>query len=169
MGPAAAQAIEADLKEAAEERYLNYALSVITSRALPDVRDGLKPVQRRILYAMYQNLHLTAGCAAAQVARRSSATCSASTTRTATSRPTRRWCAWRRSSRCATRWCTARATSARSTATAPAAMRYTEARLTALAEELLARPRRTTPSPSAPTTTRTLDEPIVLPARSRSS
>jgi hypothetical protein len=35
------------LHEAAKERYLNYALSVITSRALPDVRDGLKPVQRR--------------------------------------------------------------------------------------------------------------------------
>lgn len=34
-------------------RYLNYALSVITSRALPDVRDGLKPVQRRIMYVMY--------------------------------------------------------------------------------------------------------------------
>ncbi|MFI5396190.1 MAG: DNA topoisomerase (ATP-hydrolyzing) subunit A [Candidatus Binatia bacterium] len=50
-----------DLGRAAEERYLAYALSVITSRALPDVRDGLKPVQRRILYAMYQNLHLTAG------------------------------------------------------------------------------------------------------------
>src|SRR5512132_4159142 len=50
-----------DLKRAAEERYLNYALSVITSRALPDVRDGLKPVQRRILYSIYQNLHLTAG------------------------------------------------------------------------------------------------------------
>ena len=33
-------------------------MSVITSRALPDVRDGLKPVQRRILYAMYNNLHL---------------------------------------------------------------------------------------------------------------
>ena len=46
MGPAAAPAIDADLKEAAEERYLNYALSVITSRALPDVRDGLKPVTR---------------------------------------------------------------------------------------------------------------------------
>jgi DNA gyrase subunit A len=61
MGPAAAPAIDADLKEAAEERYLNYALSVITSRALPDVRDGLKPVQRRILYSMFQNLHLTAG------------------------------------------------------------------------------------------------------------
>ena len=61
MGPAAAPLLETDLREAAEERYLNYALSVITSRALPDVRDGLKPVQRRILYAMYQNLRLTAG------------------------------------------------------------------------------------------------------------
>src|SRR3989475_11869683 len=50
-----------DLGSEAEERYLNYALSVITSRALPDARDGLKPVQRRILYAMYQNLRLTAG------------------------------------------------------------------------------------------------------------
>jgi DNA gyrase subunit A len=39
-------------------RYLNYALSVITSRALPDVRDGLKPVQRRILYTMYHDLRL---------------------------------------------------------------------------------------------------------------
>jgi DNA gyrase subunit A len=42
------------LHEAAEARYLNYALSVITSRALPDVRDGLKPVQRRILFTMWQ-------------------------------------------------------------------------------------------------------------------
>jgi|TARA_B100000315_G_scaffold93992_2_gene86485 DNA gyrase subunit A len=47
------------LHEAAQARYLNYALSVITSRALPDVRDGLKPVQRRILYTMWQQ-HLTA-------------------------------------------------------------------------------------------------------------
>jgi DNA gyrase subunit A len=43
-----------ELHEAAQARYLNYALSVITSRALPDVRDGLKPVQRRILYTMWQ-------------------------------------------------------------------------------------------------------------------
>jgi len=42
------------LHEIAQARYLNYALSVITSRALPDVRDGLKPVQRRILYTMWQ-------------------------------------------------------------------------------------------------------------------
>lgn len=47
------------LHETTQRRYLNYALSVIVSRALPDVRDGLKPVQRRILYAMYQNLGLT--------------------------------------------------------------------------------------------------------------
>src|SRR5690625_4113647 len=47
------------LHETTQRRYLNYALSVITSRALPDVRDGLKPVQRRILYAMYHNLGLT--------------------------------------------------------------------------------------------------------------
>ncbi len=38
----------------------NYALSVITSRALPDLRDGLKPVQRRILYAMWHDLHVSA-------------------------------------------------------------------------------------------------------------
>ena len=46
------------LQETARKRYLNYALSVITSRALPDIRDGLKPVQRRILFAMFNNLNL---------------------------------------------------------------------------------------------------------------
>ena len=49
---------EASLVEEAQRRYLNYAVSVITARALPDVRDGLKPVQRRILYAMHSDLHL---------------------------------------------------------------------------------------------------------------
>ena len=43
---------EVDLKKTMEESYIDYAMSVIASRALPDVRDGLKPVQRRILYAM---------------------------------------------------------------------------------------------------------------------
>lgn len=46
------------LHETARERYLSYALSVITSRALPDIRDGLKPVHRRILYAMHSSLRL---------------------------------------------------------------------------------------------------------------
>ncbi len=48
------------ISQETRERYLLYALSVITARALPDVRDGLKPVQRRILYTMYHDLHLTA-------------------------------------------------------------------------------------------------------------
>lgn len=48
------------ISQETRKRYLNYAMSVITSRALPDVRDGLKPVQRRILFAMYDGLHLTA-------------------------------------------------------------------------------------------------------------
>ncbi len=50
--------LDASLQEEARRRYLNYALSVITSRALPDVRDGLKPVQRRILYAMFHDEHV---------------------------------------------------------------------------------------------------------------
>ncbi len=58
--PASAVIEDVALAEAARSRYLNYALSVITSRALPDVRDGLKPVQRRILYAMWHDLHVTA-------------------------------------------------------------------------------------------------------------
>ena len=45
---------EVDLKERMETFYIDYAMSVIASRALPDVRDGLKPVQRRILYAMIE-------------------------------------------------------------------------------------------------------------------
>ncbi len=51
---AAAASQPVNLKDALEERYLAYALSTIMSRALPDVRDGLKPVHRRILYAMQQ-------------------------------------------------------------------------------------------------------------------
>src|SRR5437763_8440368 len=48
------------ITQEARRRYLNYALSVISSRALPDVRDGLKPVQRRILYTMFNDLLLRA-------------------------------------------------------------------------------------------------------------
>src|SRR5205085_6143845 len=50
--------LPASIVEETRHRYLTYALSVITSRALPDVRDGLKPVQRRILYCMYHELSL---------------------------------------------------------------------------------------------------------------
>ena len=45
---------EIDLKKTMEKSYIDYAMSVIASRALPDVRDGLKPVQRRVLYSMIE-------------------------------------------------------------------------------------------------------------------
>jgi topoisomerase-4 subunit A len=57
-----------DLKGALEERYLAYALSTITQRALPDARDGMKPVHRRILFAMRQ-LRLDPGAAFKKSAR----------------------------------------------------------------------------------------------------
>src|SRR5476649_3063161 len=50
--PEPAEIHEVMLRDALEERYLAYALSTITQRALPDVRDGLKPVHRRILFGM---------------------------------------------------------------------------------------------------------------------
>jgi topoisomerase-4 subunit A len=59
---------EIALREALEERYLAYALSTIMHRALPDARDGLKPVHRRLLYAMRQ-LHLDPGAAFKKCAR----------------------------------------------------------------------------------------------------
>ena len=47
-----------NLDQEMRQSYLDYAMSVIVSRALPDARDGLKPVHRRILYAMYELLSL---------------------------------------------------------------------------------------------------------------
>ena len=50
--------VRRDIKFEMENCYLDYAMSVIVSRALPDIRDGLKPVHRRILYAMHdEGLH----------------------------------------------------------------------------------------------------------------
>ncbi|HHY57070.1 MAG TPA: DNA gyrase subunit A, partial [Chloroflexi bacterium] len=49
----------ADITQEMQTAYLDYAMSVIVARALPDVRDGLKPVHRRILYAMWHDLSLT--------------------------------------------------------------------------------------------------------------
>ena len=48
------QVHEVDLEKTMKESYIEYAMSVIASRALPDVRDGLKPVQRRVLYSMIE-------------------------------------------------------------------------------------------------------------------
>lgn len=57
-GGGGANEIRGDLAEEARRKYLNYALSVITARAIPDVRDGLKPVARRILFTMFHELRL---------------------------------------------------------------------------------------------------------------
>ena len=48
------QIISTEYSELMQKAYIDYAMSVIVSRALPDVRDGLKPVQRRTLYDMYE-------------------------------------------------------------------------------------------------------------------
>ena len=57
------------LSDEAQRLYMNYARSVIMSRALPDVRDGLKPVQRRILFCMHHDLHLNPDSRFAKCAR----------------------------------------------------------------------------------------------------
>ena len=50
----AEQIVKTEYSEVMQKSYIDYSMSVITARALPDARDGLKPVQRRVLYAMDQ-------------------------------------------------------------------------------------------------------------------
>ena len=95
-----------DLQDEMRQSYLSYALSVIVERALPDVRDGMKPVHRRVVYAMYDGGYRP---------DRGYNKCSrvvgdvmASTTRTATPPSTTPWCVWPSRGRCATCSSTAR-------------------------------------------------------------
>ena len=151
-----------DLSEAAEQRYLAYALSVITSRALPDVRDGLKPVQRRILYAMYQNLRLTAGTRP----RKSAAVVGEVLGKY---HPHGDVAAYEAMVRLAQPFALryplvhGEGNFGSLDGDSPAAMRYTEARLTAIAEELLRDIRHETVD-FRENYDATLREPIVLPA-----
>jgi DNA gyrase subunit A len=151
-----------DLQSAAEERYLNYALSVITARALPDARDGLKPVQRRILYAMYQNLHLTAGSRA----RKSAAVVGEVLGKY---HPHGDLAAYEAMVRMAQSFALryplvhGEGNFGSLDGDSPAAMRYTEARLTAIAEEML-RDIRSDTVDFRDNYDATLREPMVLPA-----
>ena len=90
--------------------YIEYAMSVIVGRALPDVRDGLKPVHRRILYAMYED-NLTS-----DRPFKKSATCVGDVLGRyhphGDASVYDAWCAWPRISPCAICWWTATATSA---------------------------------------------------------
>jgi DNA gyrase subunit A len=151
-----------DLQSAAEERFISYALSVITSRALPDVRDGLKPVQRRILYAMYQNLHLGAGARA----RKSAAVVGEVLGKY---HPHGDLAAYEAMVRMAQPFALryplvhGEGNFGSLDGDSPAAMRYTEARLSAIAEELLRDIRHDTVD-FRDNYDATLREPIVLPA-----
>ena len=145
------------------KRYLNYALSVISSRALPDARDGLKPVQRRILYAMYDGLGLTADSKYVKCARITGDTCGRL-------HPHGNSACYEALVRMAQDF------SLRYPLVAgwgnfgsimglpPAAERYTEARLTLLAEQLMNELRYETVD-FRPTYDNAMQEPVVLPAR----
>ena len=104
-----------DLEEEMKRSYIDYAMSVIVARALPDVRDGLKPVHRRILFSMYE-----AGNTADKPFKKSARTVGdvlGRSTHTATVPFTTRWCGWRRTLPSVTHSFRARATTAPLTAT----------------------------------------------------
>ena len=97
-----------DVKKEIETAFLDYSMSVIVSRALPDVRDGLKPVHRRILYTMHER-----GNDPSHAYRNPPiplVRCWALTTPTATHRSMTPWYVWHRTSRCAIRWWMVRVT-----------------------------------------------------------
>ena len=89
-----------NIDEEMQQAYLDYAMSVIVARALPDARDGLKPVHRRILYAMY-DMGMRPDLPSKKSARIVGEVW-ASTIRTGTWRFMMPWPAWRRISPCAT-------------------------------------------------------------------
>ena len=116
MAEIAREILPVNLEDEMRQSYLDYAMSVIVGRALPDVRDGLKPVHRRVLHAMRElgnDWNKAYKKSRARRRRRHRQIPPARRHR----RVRRAWCAWRSRSRCATCWSTARATSARSTAT----------------------------------------------------
>ena len=156
-----------DLAEEARRRYLNYALSVITSRALPDVRDGLKPVQRRILYAMwnderhrhdakYRKCAKVVGTVMGQYHPHGDTAIYDALVRMAQDFSLRYPLV------------DGHGNFGSLDGDSPAAMRYTECRLAALADRAARRARAEDGRRSGRTTTARRFEPIVLPARSRS-
>ncbi len=91
-----------DIDSEMRQSYLDYAMSVIVARALPDARDGLKPVQRRILYAMY-DMGIRPNSTFKKSAR-IVVMCWANTIRMAIWLSMKRWPEWHRISRFAIRW-----------------------------------------------------------------
>jgi len=155
--------LPANLAEEARRRYLNYALSVITSRALPDVRDGLKPVQRRILYGMYKDHRLTSDAKYQKSAK-------VVGTIMGQYHPHGDTAIYDALVRMAQEWSLryplidGHGNFGSLDGDAPAAMRYTECRLDAIASQLLDEIASRTVD-FRPTYDGTLSEPIVVPAR----
>jgi DNA gyrase subunit A len=151
------------LSQETRRRYLNYALSVITSRALPDVRDGLKPVQRRIMYVMYHDLHLAAGAKPRKCAKICGDT-------TGNYHPHGEAAVYEALVRLAQDFTLreplvdGQGNFGSVLGLPPAAARYTEARLTAVADLLMDELRYQTVE-MRPNYDATRDEPVVLPAK----
>jgi len=145
------------------ERYLRYALSVITSRALPDVRDGLKPVHRRILYTMYNDLRLHFEGRPAKCAKITGAV-------TGNYHPHGTIAAYDALVRMAQDWVMflplihGQGNFGSVDGDPPAAERYTEAKLSAACDALLSELRQQTVD-MRPTYDNTSVEPVVLPAQ----
>jgi DNA gyrase subunit A len=152
----------ASIVEETRRRYLTYALSVISSRALPDVRDGLKPVQRRILYCMSHELNLHADRRPAKCARISGDVMGKY-------HPHGSSAIYDALVRLAQNWVMREplvdgiGNFGSVTGDPPAAERYTEAKLTVIADSLMTELRQQT-VPMRPTYDGSRDEPVVLPA-----
>jgi DNA gyrase subunit A len=153
----------ASIVEETRRRYLTYALSVISSRALPDVRDGLKPVQRRILYCMYHELLLYAD-------RRPSKSARIVGEVMGKYHPHGDMAIYDALVRLSQNWVMrepmvdGHGNFGSVDGDSPAASRYTEAKLTAIADHLMAELRQHT-VPMRPTYDGTREEPVVLPAQ----
>ncbi len=151
------------LSQETRRRYLNYAMSVIQSRALPDVRDGLKPVQRRIMYVMYELLHLTASAKTRKCAKIVGDT-------TGNFHPHGGAAVYEALARLAQDFTyrnplvDGQGNFGSVMGLPPAADRYTEARLTSIAEQLMNELRYDT-VPMRPNYDGERMEPVVLPAR----
>ena len=151
------------LRQEVETRYRNYALSVITARALPDVRDGLKPVQRRILFTMFNDLHLTFDGRPAKCARIVGDV-------TGKYHPHSDDAAYDALVRLAQNFVMrvplvhGQGNFGSVDGDAPAAKRYTEAKLAAVAERLMVELRQETVA-MRPSYNNERDEPLVLPAQ----
>ena len=153
----------ASIVEETRRRYLTYALSVISSRALPDVRDGLKPVQRRILYTMYHELGLLSDRRFAKCMRITGDVLGKF-------HPHSDVAVYDALVRMAQPWVLRELLVDGNGAfgsvdgDSPAAARYTEAKLTPIADTMLAEMRQQT-VPMRPTYSNEFEEPVVLPVQ----